>query len=965
MDKRIIIFCFLTTCGEYLVYSFPDYNNYNYNEYSSYKNDGVYSKEDQSGESEVFGESAELALFSGEADVKDKDEKGSLFNGTAKFEIISFPTILAREAEFEGSDHHVARSDVNGTKIPVYEKIEAPLRRPLALSRNYIAKVTDGGGEGSRLKLAQHVEPSNKTKKTLWKGKSEQSDSKNRYPQKPDDVEMILPHHKTLYLPMVNGKPKPYDGYRAAPDAEGVHQSKNIRVRKESPDEREKRFGQGEIIYGRPRVALRPEHLREKRSPAEYHGGIHPYYDFMDSKLYWNNAEPDPMQNQYSAASTAEEKSELPDDFFSSKHDFSNSFGYEVEENNGEGEGEGLENEGFTSGENFDFGSEDTSASLEGVEESKKVQSFAVGDFKDFNLDSLLSLNRKLSEITINTEKKKNADLLKRSSSHARDNTQGTQGREQKYLCDGKTKGYCSRTNSGKHENSHQRRKRSAKFAYRSDDLERGKNENSRNTGESSDAEYFTRPRKSQKNNSRQQQFSSLQDRSGHSKNPFNNHKLLAQRSQKFSFNWDSPSSIRNRKGSDRQDESAKVYGGSFTYDTSGETYGVPASIYEGLNFESSEETSEPYNNYSDEEETRNQNYFHRSVSSDRYFSEYKSENEKNQRDASKTKGYDTPGPSLKYSGNNFNDRRPQHQKFSLKNIFHPEAAAQFSLKDQKQQPKPTKEDDREKRGPQRYPPSQSHTAVNTQKQGGQGKRVENTKVLSERGPCEIERRGKTICKVCTDEKTSATYEQCRFSTSQQYTAFDHKKSIKAPSRGFAGSDQKPEKSSDVERKAVPPSTTQLPTRPSEVTAATNKFENSDGKKYLVGHGQVEPEDLDSFLKRLDRREILGDEHKDLFEGFSFDMGEGGEKHKVEEEKHESLGEEDFGEAFLGLGDDDEHHHDEKGDFESEGFFGFESFDAHEFDHLNADFGEGEEHKEGEGGGEGGAGEGGGHEFSF
>lgn len=91
---------------------------------------------------------------------------------------------------------------------------------------------------------------------------------------------------------MVNGKPKPYDGYRAATEEDlRSYDSYDSEPEKENHprDSAGKYSEDGEIIYGHRKPGVDvikpfPTSRRIKRSPAEYYGGIYPHYDYSDPK---------------------------------------------------------------------------------------------------------------------------------------------------------------------------------------------------------------------------------------------------------------------------------------------------------------------------------------------------------------------------------------------------------------------------------------------------------------------------------------------------------------------------------------------------------------------------------------------------------------------------------------------------------------------------------------------------------
>lgn len=646
---------------------------------------------------------------------------------------------------------------------------------------------------------------------------------------------MFLPPEKVLYLPMINGKPKPYDGYRAAPETT----TRDVHLPPKSINgQRERKLDHGEIVYGKPTIALSPKRLSGAHSESKNHKDDAPNSELMGRNYFVDAAYKESATNtqKRKIENSLRRTQEIRDEPYSS---FKYTKGKKGNKNSRKHSSADSTTKPYKVYENS-YDLEDAS------EESQQIK----------------PERRKLHDSTFQS-----AQIETRKYSKEPDDVRAEEGRSHESFSR-QSKSFQD-DETDKPMKTH-RFKRSGKYMHNSGQYAVKEDPESRDSSESSyEAEYFTRPK------------------------DISSSRLYTDDSDEFLFNWKGTSPVKFG-GSDIEQKLSNTYDSSYQYEykSPNEKFDVPSSIYDGL-FQSFEELDEPFlgrtsqeyfdnsnekfKDKEDEEESQNQRYYHSSSSGSHSFNEYNQHSKGNQyyssyTDQSTYKSYKSP----EYLYNKYDLGAQRPKKF----IDDDEVELNQYVNDRKTESEAedmtrtnVEEENLKKLSKPIFHPTEP-TIKETNKQ-------KNNEFIN-REVCQTERRGEMICTVCKNEKISTTYIQCRYSgkSKEKYFPIESEKSKKPIfNKRKQSSDQRPQKSDVVESKtlAVKPSSTLIPD-----VAPTNFFSNFNSNNWdlkadakfpkskdangktinrLIGKEQTEKKDFEKYLY-----ETKGE--KEVFDGF-------------------------------------------------------------------------------------------------
>ncbi|KAL0280961.1 UNVERIFIED_CONTAM: hypothetical protein PYX00_002102 [Menopon gallinae] len=621
------------------------------------------------------------------------------------------------------------------------------------------------------------------------------------------DVEMILPKEKSIILPMVNGKPKPYQGYRAAPDSMPY-----------GSDE-------GDIIYGKPKKgagSVRP--YRIKRSPAEYHGGIYPHFDYSDPenagrvsqqenvdrmdksshqkrgypKKYRskssgkpNNYYKYPKGNRRTSKRSSEEQAEDDDDEEEEEEDepktppykykYDSSFvipqleiKYYPYERQLKAKHKDNKEEGTEDEETYESKIDEYTAGYEAYKKSLPTDLesyFGKPDFGDYSV-----------EATENLEENKNCEKVARQDQASENSTEEAsgKGKEVCYICrDPKTGGsyeQCAYQSEPKSEKYYY----GGSTSFHKDESPEPVNYRYRRSafGEGFDLDKFVFGRESD---------GRRKTRQNPERSPYDKPR------KRYRKNWkhddDYPYESHSREDhygspSSRRSKSKNKEGPPDSYD--GPKYTIENDDDESsqANEESQSQPKKEYYEY---------NTYHppdRRYSPSSRRSKYSSEPRRD-REEVEDDGYK---PDTSYNAD---------YRFGPEHFVDDEVEEERPREKQKSESKPKPPEKRQK-----HSGSESRPAPATD---DKEKDAGNVKVFKNGDVCRKKKVDGMICMVCKNEKTAATYEQCQYSSKpkDKYYAFGSQKSYRtsdpnAERRGREDEeDQHPEKSDVIEKKIL------------------------------------------------------------------------------------------------------------------------------------------------------------------
>lgn len=767
------------------------------------------------------------------------------------------------------------------------------------------------------------------------------------YP-KQSDVEVFLPKDKLITLPMVNGKPKPYDGYRAATEIR--HRDDDYESDDADDDDEDDSSGkyseEGEIIYGKPKPGPHnivppytpPRGHRIKRSPAEYHGGIYPHFDYSDPKhTKQGNVESEETNKQKKAYPKKHQPEVSPKAYDQYKYPNKNkkvskskdNYGHatennpEVEEQNEEQEEEAEEQEQEQEEEQEDpankippikytydntfhipelkvkkypyerflkipgdskkAGSNDNSRYSnydEYTEDYEKYKSTLPSDLEKYFGSSEIE-DKYTVAATQNLEKDKNCEKVAKAPAAA-ESADGKVKREAEsdnqvcYICrDPKTGGsyeQCAyqtdpksekffyggsssyQTNEKKDPVTYKYRNRRSPYEDHFSNLEHfifGEPHARRIAR--GDIDYVPKPKKV--------------NRKKYKKSP------NPKRNPKYKHNgpykkYDPLAKIIGAP-STYADESARVEGPPESYNGPAYTYEGPSRPYEGpkVTYEGPavpyEGPAEPYEGpvnqeyYDTTDDRLEDDEYHPPKqdyqgTSPKYYNEYQSAKPPKAQSYSVKHTKPIRGPKSEveeFQGGNFRvgDGYIADYRFGPE-VFDEEESEPTRRNEEIKVPKKVKST--EKRGPHKFSNGDEKTSASTESEDTE-EFIGHVRVYKNGDVCQKKKKEGMICMVCKNEKTSASYEQCQYSSKpkDKYFTFGSQKSYsssKAPSDRHernADSDQYPEKSDIIEKKIL-------------ITKESKVFgDDTEGPESLVG---AESNNYDRFRDFLLSGDLVG-----------------------------------------------------------------------------------------------------------
>lgn len=652
------------------------------------------------------------------------------------------------------------------------------------------------------------------------------------------DVEMILPKEKSIILPMVNGKPKPYQGYRAAPDSMPYG----------SDD--------GDVIYGKPNKGVGSvRSYRIKRSPTEYHGGIYPHFDYTDLEnsrvSHTSKEETDTDKNshkkrgypkKYRSKSTGkpnnhykypkgnrrtnkrssaeqsegdydeEEEEEDDDKMPPYKYNYDSSivipqlninyYPYETQLKRGQ---ESIKEEGTEDEEPYESKIDEYTAGYEAYKKSlpSDLESyFGKPDFGDFTV-----------EATENLEENKNCEKVTRQDQAAENATEeASKKNEICYICrDPKTGGSFEQC-------AYQSQPKSEKYFYggttsfHTEESPEPINYRYRRStfGQDFDLDRFVfgrefdGPRKTRQNEERSPYD---KPRKKHRKNRKHHQDEYPYGSYNGEDHYGSPSARRS-KSKNKEGPPDSYNGPRYTYEGPKHPYEGPEETYEGpINKDYYITTDDRIENEDENDEVPQVNEESQSQPKKEYY-EYNTYHPPDRR-------YSPSSRRSKYASEPRGDREEEEDEgygpetsYTADYRFGPEHFVDDEAEEERPRQKSEGRSARPPEKRQKHSGSESRPAPSTEEKG---KDSGNVKVFKNGDVCRKKKVDGMICMVCKNEKTAATYEQCQYSSKpkDKYYAYGSQKSYRTsdpdPERKGGGDeeDQRPEKSDVIEKKIL------------------------------------------------------------------------------------------------------------------------------------------------------------------
>lgn len=624
---------------------------------------------------------------------------------------------------------------------------------------------------------------------------------------------MILPENKVLFLPIKNGKPKPYDGYRAAPEVEAYGSSIKESVKESGEDKSRK--SDKDIVYGKPKIALSPLYHRQARPLPVHSNGE------RNTNSKYNSKEKPSKKSR--VVSEKQSKREAEDE------------GDEEDENTKEKTGNT-----YQSPFKYSYDESFTIPQLEiktyPFEKSLKDRRTREGNpeelpddytrgFEEYlkSLPSNLETQYGVSEqeerysekATQNLEANKNCKKIQRKpASRGITKRQAEEATETCYVCydpknsesyeqcfyqtspASKEYFYGSSKSSGSDEPSkevkrkHKRQAEPFTFNPVEEEIKRRSQK---------DDDGFSKPKESQKRKQRKNKDSY---KTTHHGNPTKQTSYeTSSRNTYKPFSYIDEASTKNNKQTAQEYELPKSFeykyeepssGSEKQYESSKDSYEIPTHEYYNTDGDTVHE----------EKESKHQEYFGSSPTTTKYYDDYSYK-------------YVTPQYSFSYSTRYPSDKSYETDEYKPSNYdseykfgpdyFSDDKEGEFSYRNEKRKPATEAQKERPNRGSTKFQKAERQESSSSHDDFPDPFSLPVT--FPNGDVCQKKKKEGLSCLECKNEYNGATYERCQYSTKPKGKnyAYESKKSFSVSKPKFQRqtTDQNPEKSNVTEKKVV------------------------------------------------------------------------------------------------------------------------------------------------------------------